>query len=383
MLQCAVPSSLDDKTMLDGKRILVTGGTGSLGKVLVHRLLSGRHGRPESVTVFSRDEAKHYDMRLLFSRLTAASEDVIYLDHEKVLRFRIGDVRDFGAVRYALGGTDIVFNAAALKQVPNCEYFPSEAIATNVGGPLNITRAIAVDRLPVEAVIGVSTDKACHPVNVMGMTKALQERILISGNLDCPDTRLMCARYGNVLASRGSVVPLFHSQIKAGGPVTLTTREMTRYFLSLEQAVDTVMATYRLGRPGDIFIPRVPSSRIELLAQCLIGDRAVEIKEIGIRPGEKIHEILVAEDEAERTIEAERYFAIRSALPELQDGTAIEPALHAEYSSQSDVMDREQLMAMLKANRLLVEDEPDFSAIFGVSRSISPPLEGSVKATVS
>jgi UDP-glucose 4-epimerase len=365
MLHQTIPIMRDDKTMFDGKRVLVTGGTGSLGKVLVRRLLSGRHGRPESVTVFSRDEAKQYDMRLLFNRLAAASEDVIYGDHERVLRFRIGDVRDFGSVQQVLRTTDVVFNAAALKQVPNCEYFPGEAIATNIGGPLNITRAIATYHLPVESVIGISTDKACHPVNVMGMTKSLQERILISANIECPNTRMICARYGNVLASRGSVIPLFHSQIKSGGPVTITTSKMTRYFLSLEQAVDTIIAAYRLGRPGDTFIPQVPSSRIVLLAQCLIGDRPVAIKEIGIRPGEKIHEILVAEDEAERTVEAENYYVIRSSLPELQDSLPAKPALSAEYSSGSDLMNTDEIMAMLTANRLRIEDEPDFNSFFG------------------
>lgn len=357
-----------DATLFDGKRILVTGGTGSLGKVLVRRLLSGLHGRPESVTVFSRDEAKHYDMRLLFDRVAAASEDVVYQDHAKTLRFRLGDVRDANAVAQALAGIDIVFSAAALKQVPNCEYFPAEAIATNVGGALNIARAIAMLKLPVEAVIGVSTDKACHPVNVMGMTKAMQERILISANLDSPGTRMICARYGNVLASRGSVVPLFHHQIKSGGPVTITTSEMTRYFLSLEQAVDTVVDAYRIGEAGDIIIPRVPSSGIRMLAECLIGDRGVGIREIGIRPGEKVHEILIADDEAERTVEREHYYAIRPSLPEFADSAPARPALSAEYSSRDHVMDRDQLMAMLRHNRLRIEDEPDFSTMFG-SRS--------------
>ena len=357
-----------DASLFDGKRILVTGGTGSLGKVLVRRLLSGLHGRPESVTVFSRDEAKHYDMRLLFDRIAAASEDVVYQDHAKTLRFRLGDVRDFNAVQQALAGVDVVFNAAALKQVPNCEYFPGEAIATNVGGPLNITRAIAAAKLPVETVIGISTDKACHPVNVMGMTKAMQERILIAANLDSPGTRMICARYGNVLASRGSVVPLFHHQIRSGGPVTITTSEMTRYFLSLEQAVDTVIDAYRFGEAGDIVIPRVPASGIRMMAECLIGDRDIPIRELGIRPGEKIHEILIADDEAERTVARENYYAIRPSLPEFSEGAPIVPVLHAEYSSRDHVMDREQLMTMLRFNRLRIEDEPDFTTMFG-SRS--------------
>lgn len=353
-------------SLFTGKRILVTGGTGSLGKVLVRRLLSGRFGKPEVVIVFSRDEAKHHDMRLLFSRIATASEDAVYQDHEKTLRFRLGDVRDRLSVQLALDGIDIVFNAAALKQVPNCEYFPSEAVATNINGPLNITKAIAALKLPVEAVIGVSTDKACHPVNVMGMTKAMQERIFIGANLDCRDTRLVCARYGNVLASRGSVVPLFHSQIKAGGPVTITTPEMTRYFLSLEQAVDTIIDTYRLGLKGEIFIPRVPSSKIVTLAECLIGDRKIDIKEIGIRPGEKIHEILIADDEAERTVARDAYYVIRPALPELMSEIPPQPPiLTAEYSSKSNLMSREATMKMLADNRLFVEDDPDFSTMFG------------------
>jgi FlaA1/EpsC-like NDP-sugar epimerase len=359
------PILRDSKTMFDGKRILVTGGTGSLGKALTRRLLSGRHGYPESVTVFSRDEAKQYEMRLLFSGLVATSEDVIYSDHKKILRFRIGDVRDFRAVQMALRNTDIVFNAAALKQVPNCEYFPGEAIETNIGGPLNITRAIAVNNLPIEAVIGISTDKACYPVNVMGMTKALQERIFISASLELRHTRLICARYGNVLSSRGSVIPLFHSQIKAGGPVTITTSRMTRYFLSLEQACDTVIGTYRLGCSGDIIVPRLPSLQIQLLAECLIGDRKIEINEIGIRPGEKIHEILITEDEAGRAVESEDYYLIRPSLPELQDGLTDRPAITSEYSSRSNHMSRDQLMAMLKRHRLFIEDAPDFRDVFG------------------
>ena len=354
-------------TVFEGKRVLVTGGTGSLGKVLVRRLLSGRHGHPASVLVLSRDEAKQYEMRLAFDRLAAASEDVIYHDHRKVLRYRTGDVRDYTTVVQAMRQADVVFHAAALKQVPNCEYFPSEAMATNVGGALNLARAVHELNLPVEAVIGISTDKACHPVNVMGMTKAMQERVFISANLGRPGTRFLCARYGNVLASRGSVVPLFHSQIRAGGPVTITTRAMTRYFLSLDEAVTTVIDTYRLGRAGEIFVPRVPSSRIEMVAECLIGNRDIEIIETGIRPGEKVHEVLIAEDEAERTVVREAYFAIRPALPELDDGVRIVPALRGEYSSRMGFMSAAALREMLRANGLLVEDEPDFGDMAGSS----------------
>lgn len=347
----------------DGKNIVVTGGTGSLGKVLVRRLMSGRHGMPQKVIVFSRDEGKHHDMRLAFDHIAASSEDLIYKDYRKILQFRIGDVRDPAAVHSVLRGTDILFNAAALKQVPNCEYFPGEAVNTNIRGAINIAQCINNFGLPVEAVIGISTDKACHPVNVMGMSKAIQERVFISANIQCSGTRFMCARYGNVLASRGSVIPLFHHQIRSGGPVTLTTRDMTRFLLTLEQAVDVLAAVYVHGERGETFIPRVPSARIEMLADCLIGDRDIEVAEVGIRSGEKVHEILIAEDEAYRTIEKGGYYVILAALPELRNGDVVDPVITHEYSSRDDLMDRDELAALLFRNRLLVENDPDFTGI--------------------
>src|SRR5205807_3486834 len=170
------------------KQILITGGTGSLGKVLVRRLLCGREGTPAKVIVFSRDEAKQHYMRLEYLQKKAATDEVIYRNFEQKLEFRIGDVRDFHAIEAALRSVDIVFNAAALKQVPTCEYFPYEAVRTNIEGPANIVRAIQNHDLPVETVVGISTDKACKPVNAMGMTKAIQERIFIQANMRCPDT---------------------------------------------------------------------------------------------------------------------------------------------------------------------------------------------------
>ena len=209
--------------MLNGKRVLVTGGTGSLGKVLVRRLLAGEMGVPKQITVFSRDEAKQHSMRLAFERLRIATDEVIYHNFERLLQFRIGDVRDPHSVTTALKDADVVFNAAALKQVPSCEYFPYEAVQTNITGAENIIRAIRESRIPVETVVGVSTDKACKPVNVMGMTKAIQERLFVRANLDADETRFIGVRYGNVLASRGSVIPLFLEQIRHGRPITITT----------------------------------------------------------------------------------------------------------------------------------------------------------------
>jgi len=351
--------------LFEGKRILVTGGTGSLGKVLVRRLLTGECGRPESITIFSRDEAKQYDMRLVFNDLAAATEEVIYRDSDDILRFRIGDVRDYASISSALGKADVVFNAAALKQVPTCEFFPYEAVQTNVLGAENIVCSIEQLGLPVETVIGISTDKACKPVNVMGMSKAIQERVFISANLRCPGTRFLCARYGNVLASRGSVIPLFHAQIKAGGPVTITTNDMTRFLLSLNQAVDTILDAYHLGRVGETFIPRIASSLMTTVADCLINGRPVERIEVGIRPGEKIHEILVSEDEAYRTVARANYYVIKPILPELVADQGEPAALDGEYTSRTEIMSAEDTRRILRENHLTLEDEPDFSKLFG------------------
>lgn len=344
---------------LEGKRVVVTGGTGSLGKVLVRRILGGQLGEPEKVIVFSRDEAKQHAMRLDFLRRTTATDDVIYRNFERLLDFRIGDIRDLHAVSSVLRDAHVVFNAAALKQVPTCEYFPFEAVQTNVTGPENIVRSILEFGLPVEAVISISTDKACKPVNVMGMTKALQERVIIRANLDCPRTRFVCVRYGNVLASRGSVVPLFHEQIRAGGPVTITTHQMTRFLLTLDQAVDAVLATYSSAAKGETYVPSVRSARIIEVARLLIGDHSIKVETTGIRPGEKVHEILVSEEEAGRTIARDGFYVILPILPELREPGHV-PALDEEYSSAASTMTRDELAKLFHDERLLVEHEPRF-----------------------
>lgn len=333
---------------LEGKRILVTGGTGSLGQTLVRRMLTGELGRPAKITVYSRDEAKQHYMRLDYMHRKAATDDVIYQNSQDLLSFRIGDVRDYPALTAALRDTDIVFHAAALKQVPSCEYFPVEAVQTNIGGAANLVRAIRENGLNVEKVIGISTDKACKPINVMGMTKALQERVLIEANRDSSHTSFVCVRYGNVIASRGSIVPLFVEQVQKGHSVTVTLPEMTRFLLSLDRAVDTVFEALTKGKPGQTFVPKVPAANIVDLAKAIMGDKDLPITYTGIRPGEKVHEIMVSEEECYRTIEQGEYYVILPVLPELRDGADFVQALENEYSSRDNnisVADLRELLA--------------------------------------
>lgn len=333
--------------VLEGKRILVTGGTGSLGQTLVKRLLTGEMGRPAKITVFSRDEAKQHYMRLDYMHREAATDDVIYQNSQDLLNFRIGDVRDYAAVSAALREADVVFNAAALKQVPSCEYFPYEAVRTNIDGAYNIVRAIRENRLLVETVIGISTDKACKPINVMGMTKALQERILIEANRDCAETRLLCVRYGNVIASRGSIVPLFVEQVRKNQPLTVTLPEMTRFLLSLDKAVDTVFTAVREGQRGETFVPKVAAAKMVDVAKALMGDKDLPIVFTGIRPGEKVHEIMVSEEECFRTVEVGDYYAILPVLPELRGRENVAAALDREYSSKDRNVPVERLRELL------------------------------------
>lgn len=336
---------------LEGKRILVTGGTGSLGQTLVRRLLTGEMGRPAKITVFSRDEAKQHYMRLDYLHRRAATDDIIYGDSNDLLTFRIGDVRNPSSLLQALRDTDVVFHAAALKQVPTCEYFPYEAVQTNILGPQNLVRALRENDTPVELVVGISTDKACKPINVMGMTKALQERILLEAGMDCEKTRFLCVRYGNVIASRGSIVPLFVEQIRTGGPVTVTLPEMTRFLLSLDRAVDTVFAAVGSGRKGETYVPQVPSANVVDIARALMDEQEVPVTFTGIRPGEKVHEIMVSEEECFRTIERDGYYVILPVLPELRRGIEFTPALTGEYSSMHNNLSVPDLRELLAGAR--------------------------------
>lgn len=281
--------------MFKNKILLITGGTGSFGKAVLRRFIDSEI---KEIRIFSRDEKKQDDLRR-------------ELNNEKV-KFYIGNVRDYTCVEDAVKGVDYIFHAAALKQVPSCEFYPVEAVKTNVLGTENVLRAAV--HAKVKKVICLSTDKAVYPVNAMGMTKALMEKVFVakSRNLTENDTIICGTRYGNVMASRGSVIPLFVSQIKNGEPITITNPHMTRFMMTLEEAVDLVLFAFKNGQQGDIFVQKSPASTIGDLAQAIkeLYKSDSEIKVIGERHGEKLYETLVSHEEMLRGEELENYYKI-------------------------------------------------------------------------
>ena len=332
---------------LKNKTVLITGGTGSLGTALLGRLLKES---PDKIIIFSRDELKQHNMRLQYLNQYIATDEIIYNHFKELVTFKIGDVRDYHSVINILKNVDIVINTAAIKQVPVAEYNPIEAIKTNVLGVHNIITAISEYNLPVETFIGVSTDKACKPINVYGMTKALMERMVIAANLDSKTRYILC-RYGNVIASRGSVIPLFQEQIKIGKEITLTTKDMTRFMMNLDQAVDTIFFTYMYANDGEIYIPKIKSARIEDVAMSMIGDKKIPIRIIGIRPGEKVHEILVSSEEMVHTSDSNNYYIIHPTLPELYKHNYIKSNFD-EYSSNTDIMNLVEINLLLEREQL-------------------------------
>jgi len=334
------------------KTVLITGGTGSLGRYLVRSILAGKFGKPKQVIVFSRDEDKQYAMELEWRNLKVATDDVFYYDDE-ILTFRIGDVRDYESVVRAVKEAEIIIHAAALKQVPVGEYFPWESVKTNVLGTQNIIRAILENENNVETVLAVSTDKACKPVNTYGMCKAIQERLVVEANLICPNSRFICVRYGNVAASRGSVIPLFQEQIRNGGPVTITSEDMTRFMLTADTAINTIMEAIRIAEAGDIYVPDLPAVKILDLAEVMIGERQIDIRIIGVRPGEKIHEILISEEEIPRTIKRGDYYVVCPVLPKIRKVKIEKPVLDNELSSADYFMPESQLKDFVQAGGYL------------------------------
>ena len=281
--------------MFKDKVLLITGGTGSFGNAVLNRFL---HSEVAEIRIFSRDEKKQEDMR-------------IALNNDKV-KFYIGDVRSYDSVYDALMGVDYVFHAAALKQVPSCEFYPMEALRTNVIGAENVIRA-AIAR-GVRRCVVLSTDKAVYPINAMGMSKALMEKVMIAHSRLCdPERTVLCAtRYGNVMASRGSVIPLFLQQLLANRPVTITDPNMTRFLMSLEDSVDLVLYAFQHARPGDIFVQKAPASTVGDLARAMreLTRSESQVKVIGTRHGEKLYESLVSREEMMRCEDLEGYYRI-------------------------------------------------------------------------
>ena len=282
-------------SFFDEKIILITGGTGSFGKKFIATLL--KEHQPAKVIVYSRDELKQHEMR----------ESGF---NSPLLRYFIGDVRDRERLERALKGVDIVVHAAALKQVPACEYNPMEAIKTNINGTSNVIEA-AIDT-GVKRVLALSTDKAVNPVNLYGATKLAAEKLVVQSNAYAGSTitRLSCVRYGNVVGSRGSVVPVFLKQ-REKGTITITDERMTRFWITLDQGVHFVMDCIEQMQGGEVFVPKIPSMKITDLANAVAPDTKVEV--IGIRPGEKLHEVLISEDEARNTIELDKMYVVQPA----------------------------------------------------------------------
>jgi len=279
--------------MFKNKTLLITGGTGSFGNAVLKKFLNSDI---KEIRIFSRDEKKQDDMRRIYQ--------------SSKIKYFLGDVREKASISNAMIGTNLVFHAAALKQVPSCEFYPIEAVKTNILGTENVLNS-AIEH-NIEKVICLSTDKAVYPINAMGVSKAMMERVFVAKSRVSGKTKIVGTRYGNVMASRGSVIPLFHSQILNNNPITITEPNMTRFMMTLENAVDLVLFAFKNGNSGDIFVQKSPSSTIEDLAKALkkIYNSNVKIKTIGIRHGEKMHETLLSKEERQVSQDLNNYFRI-------------------------------------------------------------------------
>lgn len=330
--------------MFAGKTLLITGGTGSFGNAVLNRFLASDIGE---IRIFSRDELKQDDMRHFYQRE--------YPEYCGKLKFYIGDVRDRQSIDKAMNGVDYIFHAAALKQVPSCEFFPIEAVKTNVLGTENVLQS-AVD-FGVKKVICLSTDKAAYPVNAMGTSKAMMEKVIVAKarTISPEKTSICCTRYGNVLCSRGSVVPLFISQIKEGKPITITEPSMTRFVMTLEEAVELVVYAFQNGDSGDIMVQKAPACTIEVLAQAVkeIFGVEEETRIIGIRHGEKMYETLLTNEECANAIDMGNFYRVPADKRGLNydkyftDGNLKRAKLSEFNSNNTELMNVEQVKAKL------------------------------------
>lgn len=329
--------------MFTDKKLLITGGTGSFGNAILRRFLDSDL---REIRIFSRDEKKQDDMRKKYK--------------SDKLKFYIGDVRDFQSVMNAVRGVDFIYHAAALKQVPSCEFYPLEAVKTNVLGTENVLEAAV--QVGVERVVCLSTDKAVYPINAMGISKAMMEKVIVAKSRSSNDTVICTTRYGNVMASRGSVIPLFTNQIRAGQPITITDPSMTRFMMTLDDAVDLVLFAYKNGQPGEIFVQKAPAATIETLASALtdlLGVHEHRIDIIGTRHGEKLFEALLSREEMVAAEDLGDYYRVPPDLRDLNYGKffeqgELEISKATEYTSHNTTrLDVKGMQALLMKLRFI------------------------------
>jgi len=336
--------------MFKNKVLLISGGTGSFGGAVLKRFLTTNI---KEIRIFSRDELKQDDMRKFYN-------------NDK-LKFYIGDVRDKNSIDDAMREVDYVFHAAALKQVPSCEFYPMQAVKTNVIGTENLLNsAIAAG---VEKVIALSTDKAVYPINAMGISKAMMERVIVAKGRNVEDTMIACTRYGNVMASRGSVIPLFIDQVRNGKPITITDPNMTRFMMSLDQAVDLVLFAFENGQSGDIFVQKAPAATVELLANTMkniLGKSDHKIKTIGTRHGEKLYETLLTKEEMVKAIDMGEYYRIPADTRDLnynqffEEGGEVITEAGEYHSHNTHRLNEEELTELLLNLREIQDDLKEF-----------------------
>jgi len=336
--------------MFKDKTLLITGGTGSFGNAILRRFLTTDINE---IRVFSRDELKQDNMRTLYNN--------------NKLKFYIGDVRDTNSLDDAMNGVDYVFHAAALKQVPSCEFYPMQAVKTNVIGIENVLNSAI--KSGVQKVIALSTDKAVYPINAMGISKAMMERVVVAKGRSETGTMVACTRYGNVMASRGSVIPLFINQIRNGRPITITDPEMTRFMMSLDQAVDLALFAFENGKNGDIFVQKAPGATIKTLAKSvtkLLGKPDHEVRIIGTRHGEKLYETLLTKEEMVKAIDLGEYYRIPADNRDLnynkffEEGEEVITQAGEYHSHNTHRLNEDDLMDLLLGLREIQDDLKEF-----------------------
>tara|TARA_A100001015_G_scaffold319774_1_gene443804 strand:- start:2079 stop:3098 length:1020 start_codon:yes stop_codon:yes gene_type:complete len=337
--------------MFKNKTLLITGGTGSFGNAVLRKFLSTDI---KEIRIFSRDELKQDNMRKKY-------------DDEK-LKFYIGDVRDKNSINDAMRGVDYVFHAAALKQVPSCEFYPMQAVKTNIIGTENVLNSAI--NFGVEKIIALSTDKAVYPINAMGISKAMMERVVVSAGRNVQNTVIACTRYGNVMASRGSVIPLFIDQIKQAKPITITDPKMTRFVMSLEDAVDLVLFAFENAQSGDIFVQKAPAASVKMLADCIkkiLGVPSHEVKVIGTRHGEKLYETLLTKEEMVKAVDMKKYYRIPADVRDLnyskyfEDGEEVVSEAEEYHSHNTHRLNEKELIQLLLNLREIKDDLKEFN----------------------